>query len=212
MHFYQFFSIAAIVSIAATLPTQTSPLEILDLKALPDAQTSPNLSLGDNILKRDTPDSTSITVSDVIPFPKRKTLFTITLHGTRVAFNGAIKYTTYAYLNNDHRVYTFHSAMDASGTDKGAIEILKDYEWKKNWWNKEWTRISTNVEFFFETAAGTVYKFLAEVMYGIATDISGGYQLQSVELCDITEATQRVAGGREVVLPKSAYDIDYKGV
>ncbi|KAG7049531.1 hypothetical protein JMJ78_0013512 [Colletotrichum scovillei] len=209
------FTAVALASMAMALPTELQTVDLAERDFVVETRDLSGPSSSDELLSRAASDETAVEILErsdsdeeavpntelavrQLPPSKRKNLFTITLKGGNVIFNGAIKFILEAVVDSTNRVTTFHLNPLVGG----------NYEFKKNFFESTINRVSAEVSFTYRTASGVIYNFLANVVYGIDSRLS--LKLEDVQLFDIEKATQQIAGKAATNLFLGSYDDDYK--
>ncbi|KXH47992.1 hypothetical protein CNYM01_02580 [Colletotrichum nymphaeae SA-01] len=218
------FTAVALASMAMALPTELQTVDLAERDFVVETRDISGPSSSDELLSRAASDETAIEILErsdsdeeavpdtelavrQLPPSKRKNLFTITLKGGNVIFNGAIKFILEAVVDSTNRVTTFHLNPLVGGTP-GSTASMRSYEFKKNFFESTINRVSAEVSFTYRTASGVIYNFLANVVYGIDSRLS--LKLEDVQLFDIEKATQQIAGKAATNLFLGSYDDDYK--
>ncbi|KAG7064267.1 hypothetical protein JMJ76_0007313 [Colletotrichum scovillei] len=226
------FTAVALASMAMALPTELQTVDLAERDFVVETRDLSGPSSSDELLSRAASDETAVEILErsdsdeeavpntelavrQLPPSKRKNLFTITLKGGNVIFNGAIKFILEAVVDSTNRVTTFHLnplvggiARNLNQFTPGSTASMRSYEFKKNFFESTINRVSAEVSFTYRTASGVIYNFLANVVYGIDSRLS--LKLEDVQLFDIEKATQQIAGKAATNLFLGSYDDDYK--
>ncbi|KAK1636112.1 hypothetical protein BDP81DRAFT_489212 [Colletotrichum phormii] len=193
------FTAVALASVAMALPTDVQTVDLAERDFVVETRdlSGPSSKVAPN---------TELAVRQLPP-SKRKNLFTITLKGGNVIFNGDIKFILETVVDTTSKVTTFHLNPLVGGSP-GSTASMRSYELKKNFFESTINRVSAEVSFTYRTASGVIYNFLANVVYGIDSRLS--LKLEDVQLFDIEKATQQIAGKAATNLFLGSYDDDYK--
>ncbi|KXH43886.1 hypothetical protein CSAL01_01802 [Colletotrichum salicis] len=218
------FTAVALASVDMALPTDVQTVDLAERDFVVETRDLSGPSSSDELLTRGTSDETAIEILErsdsdeevapntelavrKLPPSKRRNLFTITLKGGKVIFNGAIKFILEGVVDTTSKFTTFHLNPLVGGSP-GSTASMRSYEFKKNFFESTINHVSAEVSFTDRTASGVIYNFLANVVYGIDSRLS--LKFEDVQLFDIEKATQKIAGKAATNLFLGSYDDDYK--
>ncbi|KAG7044818.1 hypothetical protein JMJ77_0004278 [Colletotrichum scovillei] len=138
------FTAVALASMAMALPTELQTVDLAERDFVVETRDLSGPSSSDELLSRAASDETAVEILErsdsdeeavpntelavrQLPPSKRKNLFTITLKGGNVIFNGAIKFILEAVVDSTNRVTTFHLNPLVSFTYRTASGVIYNF-------------------------------------------------------------------------------------